>query len=233
MMSLLPSKRMSQFITKSSKSSTRHHLLLLDPALLEALLNTKGNASRDSLPDLLNVLSTEGLAESGKQHTIAESKGLVGDLARTEVLGSEGGDKLSGLAVRVVLGVNRALVEGCHHALGQLSANDAALALGVHDSVLGKHLGDELAGSDDLELGRTRVDVESVHATGVNTAESHAGTSANEGRESLAVGGDELATLAGVLLRLVEVEDEVFVLGEELEAIGSTVMELSVYMHLE
>jgi hypothetical protein len=73
--------------------------------------------------------------------------------------------------------------------------------------------------------------VESVHATCVDTAESHAGTGANEGRESLAVGGDELATLAGVLLGLVEVEDEVFVVGEELEAVGSTFVELSAYMH--
>lgn len=70
-----------------------------------------------------------------------------------------------------------------------------------------------------MELGRAGVDVEGVHAAGLDAANGHARSSANEGRESNTVGSDEFAALARVALRLVEIEDEVFVLGEETEVL--------------
>lgn len=54
----------------------------------------------------------------------------------------------------------------------------------------------------------------------IEAADGHATTGANEGGEGLAVGSDELATLAWVGLLLVEVEDEVLVLGQESKSIG-------------
>lgn len=56
----------------------------------------------------------------------------------------------------------------------------------------------------------------------IKSADSHAATRANEGREGLAVGSDELATLARVCLLLVEVEDEVLIVGQKSKSIGST-----------
>lgn len=56
----------------------------------------------------------------------------------------------------------------------------------------------------------------------VNAPERHAGAGTNEGRECLAVGGDELAPLSRVHLALVEVEDEVIIFGKEGEAVCST-----------
>ena len=56
----------------------------------------------------------------------------------------------------------------------------------------------------------------------VNASERHARAGTYEGREGLAVGGDELTPLARIHLGLVEVEDEVIVVGEEGEAVCST-----------
>lgn len=57
----------------------------------------------------------------------------------------------------------------------------------------------------------------------VNAAKGHARASADEGRESLAVGSNELATFAGILLHLVEVKDEIAVVGQESETVCSTI----------
>jgi hypothetical protein len=52
-----------------------------------------------------------------------------------------------------------------------------------------------------------------------NTADRHAGAGSHEGGEVLAVRGDEFTSLPGVLLRLVEVEDEVVILRQKGEAV--------------
>ena len=56
----------------------------------------------------------------------------------------------------------------------------------------------------------------------LDAADSHAGAGADEGREGLAVGCDELAALARVLLGLVEVKDKVLVIGEDVVAVSGT-----------
>ena len=64
--------------------------------------------------------------------------------------------------------------------------------------------------------------MEGVHATWLDAANSHAGSSADKSRERLAVGSHELTALAGVGLWRVEVEDELLILREKLEAVGGT-----------
>ena len=136
----------------------------MNTALVQALLNAKGNALGDGSPDSLDVLTGDDLAESGSDDVVAQGKGLIGNLTGAEVLSREGGNKGGGLAVGVELSVDGADVEGGHHVGLELGADDAAVALGIEDAVLGNHLGDETTGGDDLELGGAGMDVESVHA---------------------------------------------------------------------
>lgn len=56
----------------------------------------------------------------------------------------------------------------------------------------------------------------------MDTTNSHAGSSPDQGRERLAVGCNDLATFSGVGLWCVEVEDEVLVVRKQGEAISST-----------
>lgn len=140
--------------------------MLLEAALLKALLDTESNVDGDGIAHSIDVLAGNDLAKSGRDDVVAESKGLIGDLAGTKVLGGEGGDEGGGLAVWVELGVDGADVEGGHHVGSELGADDASLAIGIQDTVLGHHLGDETTGSNDLELGGARMDVEGVHAAG-------------------------------------------------------------------
>lgn len=137
---------------------------LLDTTLAQALLDTQSDASGDGSPDLLNILSGNALPKGSSDDIVAQGKGLIGNLASTEVFGSKGCDKGSRLAVWVVLDVHGTLGEDGHHVGGQFGADDAALAVLVEHAVLGNHLSHETAGGDDLELGGARMDVKSVHA---------------------------------------------------------------------
>lgn len=228
------------------------NLTLLDVALLQARIDTKGDAGRNSSADHLDILAVDALAKGSSDEIVAKGKGLVGDLAGAKVLRGEAGDEDGVGAVRVELAVDGALVEGGHHVGAELGADDAAgLAVGREDAVLGRHLGDETALGDDLELDGSGVDVEGVHAAGLDPSDSlqessallledlgvsggtyHAGSGADEGGECLAVGSDELTTLSGVGLLLVEVEDELLVIGEELEAVGGAVL-ISLMLRLD
>lgn len=55
----------------------------------------------------------------------------------------------------------------------------------------------------------------------IKSADSHATARADEGGKCLAVGRNKLTTLARIGLLLVEVEDEVFIVGQERKSISS------------
>jgi hypothetical protein len=74
-----------------------------DLALGEALVDALGDASRDGSTDLVNITALEDLAESSINDVVAESKGLIGDLAGAKILRRERRDEGSVGAVRVVL----------------------------------------------------------------------------------------------------------------------------------
>jgi hypothetical protein len=195
----------------------------VNTALVQALLNAQSNALGNGSPDSFDVLTSNDLTESGSDDVVAQGKGLIGDLAGAKVLSRKGSDKGGRLAVRVKLGVDGADVERGHHIRAEFGADHTAIALSIEDAILGDHFGDQAAGCDDLELGRAGMNVESVHTACINPAQSHTSTSSNESRECLAVGSNELATETRVLLLLVEVENEILIIGEESEAIGSSV----------
>lgn len=139
---------------------------LLKATGLEALINTKSNALRDSLPDLVDILTGDALAEGSSNDIVAQRNKFISDLTSSKVLSCKGSNEGSGLAVGVELCVDRSLVEGSHHVGCKLSADNTTLAILVEDAVLGDHLGDEAAGGDNLEFSGARVNVKSVHATG-------------------------------------------------------------------
>ena len=119
--------------------------------------------------------------------------------------------------------MDASLVEGGHLESLDSVGDDATGAVGVVDAVLGHHLGNNTALDNDLELGAAGMDVERVHAAGVETTNRHAGSGTHEGWEGLAVGRDDLTPCTWASLGLVEVEDEVLVVGEEGEAVYSSV----------
>jgi hypothetical protein len=121
--------------------------------------------------------------------------------------------------------MDTALRENSHFQRTDRGTYDTSLAVLVDDTILGHHLSDQVAVDDDLELGGAGVDVHGVHATRADAADSHAGAGADERGKSLAVGGDELAALARVLLRHVEVEYELLVIRQERVSVNGGVGE--------
>lgn len=108
---------------------------------LQALLNTVGNAGRDSSPDTIDISTINALTKGSAHDVIAESKGLVGDLARAEVLAVEGSNEHGVGAIGIELGVDAALVEGGHLIGIERVENNPALAV-FEDAVLWCHGGD-------------------------------------------------------------------------------------------
>lgn len=117
---------------------------LLDVALLETLLDTVCDRRRDRSLEIINISTVDCLSEGSCDHVRAELERLVEDLSGTEILGVEGSDEDSVLAVRVELRVDGALVEGGHleGVDGVLDDTAAALSVArcVEDAVLGHHL---------------------------------------------------------------------------------------------
>jgi hypothetical protein len=56
----------------------------------------------------------------------------------------------------------------------------------------------------------------------IDSTKGHAGSSADKSGKALAVSSDEFAALSGVILLLVEIEDEILVIGEKVEAFSGT-----------
>lgn len=120
------------------------------------------------------------------------------------------------------------LVERSHLVDSQSVPDDSASrssdASSIKDAVLWCHLDDYAAGGDDLQLGGAEVHVGSVEAAWAEESQSHSGTGADEGWEGLAVSSEDVAALAGVAARQpAKVEDEVGVLVQDGEAVGSGV----------
>lgn len=204
----------------------RHLAAQLNAASLEALLNSKGDRSRNSALELRDLGAVDRLAEGGLHHIRAHGEQLVGDLPGAKVLAVERSDERGGRAVGVELRVDGALVEGGHLELRHGVGDDAAARGGadfgvVEDAVLGEHLNDQAARGDDLQLGGARVHVRSVEAAGPEEANCHAGAGADESREGLAVRSDEVTALSALAFEswVAEVEDELGVFGEQGEAV--------------
>lgn len=135
-------------------------LTLRNVALLDARVNLRRQALRQRGADAVNVRAGDAVAELRRDDVVRQRKGLVGDEAEAAVLGREDCEAGDGVAVRVNLRVQRALVKDIEHVGAQLVADDALLALGVDGAELGNGLGDETAGEEDEHLGGTGVDVQ-------------------------------------------------------------------------
>jgi len=187
------------------------------------------DGSRDSLLESVNISAIDSLAESSRDHIGAEGEELVSDLSSSEVLGVERGNEDGVVAVRVELGVDGSLVERCHLELvdGVLDDSSARLCVAgsVEDAVLWDHLDLKGTLSDDLEFGGTRMNVRSVEAASFEEANCHARSSANKCWECLAVCGNEITALSTLAFLgwITECELELIVLGEETEAVSSSI----------
>lgn len=117
-----------------------------------------------------------------------------------------------------------ALVERLHLEFLKRVGDDATAVGGFavfEDTVFGKHLGDDLAVCDDLELDGAGVNVWCVEAARPEETDGHTSAGADERGESLAVGSDEVATFSAFTLEggVVEGEDELLVIWQEVEAV--------------
>lgn len=132
--------------------------------------------------------------------------------------------------------MERAHGEHGHLPGGELGADDALVPVGVDYAGFRDGLGEDAAGDDDEELRGAGVEVEGDHSAGCfsglvfvservggamvfcgigrtwDFCKSHASSGANEGREGLGISEP-------CAVRLVEIKDEVFVIGEELVSI--------------
>ena len=200
----------------------KSNLPLLNSAPHQALVDAKGDAPGDCSANGIDILAANLAAEHGGNEIAVVGEELVGDLAGAKVLIGERSDEDGVLALGVELGVDAALVEGGHVPGAEVCADDAPTPLGVEHAVLGRHLGDEAAADDNLQLGAAGVHVERVDAARPDRPDRHARVGAHERREGAPVRRHQHPASAGVALLLVEGEDEVFILGQEGETVCGT-----------
>lgn len=205
-------------------SLSHNSLSLRNTTLGETRLDTKRDRSRNSALELINIGTIDTLPKSSLDDLLAQRQDLLDNLSGAEVLAVEARHEGSRLAIRVELRMHAALVEGRHLVRGHRVRDQPPPPVLQH-AVLRHHLDDEPPGRDDLQLRRARVQVRRVEAAGVEEADGHAGAGADERGERLAVRGEEVAAFAGEAARLVEVEQEILVLGEDREAVARGVGE--------
>lgn len=117
--------------------------------------------------------------------------------------------------------MNRAKIERGHliflDHVGYDPAARGGIAWAVEDVVLWRHFDVQAALSDDLKLNSTRVNVRSVEATGSKETDRHARAASHKGRETLAVGCNEVSAISSLTLQcwVAEVEFEIFVFWDE------------------
>lgn len=78
---------------------------LLDTALLEALIDAKGNALGNGSPDAVDVLAGDALSEGGSDQIVGEGESLVNNLTGTEVFSCESSYEGGRVAIGVILSV--------------------------------------------------------------------------------------------------------------------------------
>lgn len=188
-------------------------------ALVQARINAQRNVLGDVLPEGLNVLAVQGRdAAERRLHDIrAEGEEVLRNLRHTRVGVVEARDEDGALAVRVELLVDASRGEDGHLVQGEGVLNGARAVL--HDKV-----GHQAALDDNVQLGRARMHMRSVHAARPQETNRHGGAVADERGKRLCVrrhGEAALATSLGGCGSdaVVEVERKVAGLAEELEAV--------------
>jgi len=149
---------------RMSKSSFWERCLVLDVAPLEAALNALGEGCWDGTLELSKVagINLLGEAEGGIDDSWVQSEEVLGDAARTWVLGVESADADLRGALEVLLEMDAALRED-----GALELSQGGVELG-DQAVLKNETGlDASWGGDGEEFRGARVDMGGVEATWV------------------------------------------------------------------
>ena len=198
------------------KDKRPHDLSFADMALTQALLHPFGHVGRDEAPNFIHVLSSKSiLAESGLHNIIVEAKESLRGLLDAGIFAREPSHEQRIVTARVELGVDGALREN-GHLIRVESVGDTVGA------VLEGEFCDQAALDDDVDLGAAGMGVRGVETTGADEAECHADAGADEGWEDFTVCADSVAALAacdGALWWVVEIVDEVGVIGDEIDAV--------------
>ena len=185
-------------------------------ALFQALFHALGHVGRDEAPDLIDVLPSKSiLPQSRLDDVVVEPEECLRRLLHTGVFTRETGDKDRIIAARVELGVDGALRENGHLVRVE-SVGDAVGA------ILEGEFCDEAAFDGDVDLGAAGMSVRGVETAGTEESHCHADTGADERREDLTIRAHSVASFAGrhcALGWVVEVVDEVGVIGDEVDAI--------------
>ena len=185
-------------------------------ALLQALLHPFGYGRRDEAPELFQVRSSKGLLRNSSLHNIIiEPKECLRRLLRSRIIAPEPSHEDRLIAVGIELRMHGALrVDG--HLVRVDSVGYAVCA------VLENELRNEAALDDGVDLGAAGMAVRGVETTRTEEGHCHAYPGANEGWEVFTIRAYEVATLAAcdsALWWVVEVEDEVGVVGDEIDAV--------------
>jgi hypothetical protein len=206
--------------------------LLRDTALLQTALHAQRHIRRQSVPELLNVLSIDRIQAKIRLHKLrVQRKQRLGHLLNPRVLARKPSNKHGIVAVGVELGVRSAHRENGHLEFLEQSRDRPG-------AVLSDEFRPQFPLYNNVDLRRARMDVRRVETAGADEAQGHADSRADEGGEVFAVGLDGVAALAlgdGARRGVEKVVDEVGVveqgdavygcgrqlkLGDEVEVVG-------------
>lgn len=103
-------------------------------------------------------------------------------------------------------------------------ASRPVVAWDVENTILRRHLHNDRAGSNNLKLSSSQMNMRSVETARTKKAKRHSRSRAHESWEGLSIGSQNIASLACITAcELAEVEDEVLVLVQDCETVGSGV----------
>ena len=117
------------------------------------------------------------------------------------------------------------MVERLHlESLDRIGDNTTAVGsnVAVKDAIFREHLSHKTTLSNDLKFDRARMNMWGVESTRSKKSNGHASTRSNKSRESLAIGGNEIASMPSLALqrRIPEVENELRILWKKGESIN-------------
>ena len=216
---------------KSRKSRIRFHMItcssspeswgpcassFADVALLQALLHPFGHGRWDEAPELIQVRSSKGLLRKSSLHNIIiEPKECLRRLLRAGIFTTEPSHEDRFIAAGIELRMHGALRVDGH--LVRVDLIGYAVC-----AVLEDELRDKAALDHGVDLGAAGMAMRGVETTRTEEAHCHAYPSANERWEVFTIRAYEVAALAAcdsALWWVVEVEDEVGVIGDEIDAV--------------
>ena len=183
--------------------------------LLKALLHPLRHVRWNKAPDLIYIFSGKGILPQSRLHNIIiKPKERLRGLLHARIFTREPSHKERIVAARIELRMDSPLRENSHLIRVEFISDTTS-------AILQSKLRNEASLNHDINLRAAGMRMRGIETTGANEAKCHADAGADEGWEDFTIGTHGVATFTacdGVLGRVVEVVDEVGVVGDETDA---------------